>query len=90
MIQRAMSNVIMRDVASYPVIAVLGPRQSGKTTLVRALFPDMAYANLEDPPTREFAISDPSRFLSDRSGGLVIDEFQRASELLSYIPAVIE
>ena len=45
----------------YPVVAVLGPRQSGKTTLVRAVFPDKAYVSLENPDLREFAASDPRR-----------------------------
>jgi len=90
MIPRTISEVITRDIAGYPVVAVLGPRQSGKTTLTRALFPQMAYANLEDPATREFAISDPRGFLAQRGAGLIIDEFQRAPDLLSSIQPQVD
>ena len=66
MIERQMSNQILEAVNQYPVIAVTGPRQSGKTTLCRELFPDYAYSNLENPETRQFAIEDPNGFLATR------------------------
>lgn len=69
----------------YPVVTILGPRQSGKTTLARKLFPEKPYVNLEHLPTRRFAISDPDGFLGQFPEGAVIDEIQRAPELTSYI-----
>lgn len=83
-----------RDIASiierykkFPVIAILGPRQSGKTTLVREIFKNYIYVNLENPEIREYAKSDPNRFLRkyENLHGLIIDEFQYVPELLSYI-----
>lgn len=64
MIARQMSNQILEAATQYPAVAVTGPRQSGKTTLCRDLFPDYAYANLEKPETRQFAIEDPNGFLA--------------------------
>jgi len=68
-----------------PVICVTGPRQSGKTTLVRHLFPDYQYYNLEFPEHRQFAASDPTGFLSAIDRGIIIDEVQRLPEILSSI-----
>jgi predicted AAA+ superfamily ATPase len=69
----------------YPFVALTGPRQSGKTTLSRAVFPDKPYISLEDPDSREFAISDPRRFLSRYPDGAIIDEAQRAPDIFSYL-----
>ena len=74
----------------YPVITLLGPRQSGKTTLVKQCFPDYAYINLEEPDTRLFAKEDPRRFLESYSGHLIVDEIQRVPELLSYIQVMVD
>lgn len=74
----------------YPVVAVTGPRQSGKTTLVRACFPDKPYLSLEDPDVRESALSDPRRFLALYPQGAVLDEVQRAPELFSYLQTVVD
>ena len=63
MIPWVMSDKIVALAHQYPVVALTGPRQSGKTTLVREVFPNRAYVNLEDPDMREFAVSDPRRFL---------------------------
>jgi predicted AAA+ superfamily ATPase len=68
-----------------PVISVTGPRQSGKTTMVKALFPDYHYVNLENPVTRSFAIQDPLAFLKTNKRGIIIDEPQHAPELFSWI-----
>ncbi len=68
----------------YPVVSVTGPRQSGKTTLVRALV-DKPYANLEAPDIRSFALNDPRSFLAQYPDGAVLDEAQRAPVLLSYL-----
>ena len=69
----------LRDLAEgFPAISVIGPRQSGKTTLVRSVFPDKLYVRLEDPDTRAFAEEDPRSFLAQFEGtGAIIDEVQR-------------
>jgi uncharacterized protein len=74
----------------YPVVAMTGPRQSGKTTLARAAFPRKPYASLEDPDAREFAVSDPRGFLSQYPKGAVLDEVQRCPELLSYLQGIVD
>ncbi len=71
----------------FPVIAILGPRQSGKTTITKKAFAKHAYVNLENPEYRSFAREDPNRFLREFENlhGIIIDEFQYAPDLLSYI-----
>ena len=76
--------------ASFPVVAVTGPRQSGKSTLVRALFADRPYTSLEDPDQREFATDDPRGFLAQFPGGAVLDEIQRCPALLSYLQGRVD
>lgn len=74
----------------YPVLAVTGPRQSGKTTLVQATFPDKPYVSLEDPDVLASAVSDPRRFLGQFSAGAILDEAQRAPELFSYLQSIVD
>lgn len=74
----------------YPVIALTGPRQSGKTTLVQDTFPDKPYVSLEDPDVRESALSDPRRFLGQFADGAILDEVQRAPELFSYLQTIVD
>jgi predicted AAA+ superfamily ATPase len=74
----------------YPVVAMTGPRQSGKTTLVRAAFPDKPYASLEDPDVRDFADSDARGFLAQFAGGAVLDEAQRCPGLFSYLQGMVD
>lgn len=76
----------------FPVIALLGPRQSGKTTLVRHFFSDYTFVSLEDPSLREFARSDARGFLKQyaQGKGLIIDEFQYVPTLLSYIQLMVD
>ncbi len=90
MIPRALSPIILEDSGHYSVIGLLGPRQSGKTTLARNLFPEKRYLNLEDPEQRAFAADDPRGFLADRGHGIIIDEFQRVPDLLSYIQTITD
>ena len=90
MIERQMSNQILEAVNQYPVIAVTGPRQSGKTTLCRELFPDYAYSNLENPETRQFAIEDPNGFLAQFSKPVILDEIQRVPKLFSFIMPLVD
>ncbi len=90
MISREISTKILELSTAFPVISILGPRQSGKTTLVRHLFPEKDYANLEEPDTRLFAVTDPRAFLANHPKGLVIDEAQRVPELFSYIQTQVD
>jgi predicted AAA+ superfamily ATPase len=90
MIARTLEKKLKSLAKAFPVVTVTGPRQSGKTTLVRHAFPDFAYVSLEDADTREFAVSDPRGFLASHNRGLVIDEAQRSPELFSYIQGVVD
>ncbi|MBI2743623.1 MAG: ATP-binding protein [Chlamydiales bacterium] len=74
----------------YPVVTVIGPRQSGKTTLVQAVFPDKPYVNLEAPDVRDLAESDPRGFLDKYPSGAILDEIQRLPQLLSYIQVIVD
>ena len=85
MIERHLSSYIREAATQYPIVAVTGPRQSGKTTLCRSLFPDYTYVNLEKPDTRQFAIEDPNGFLAQFKKPVILDEVQRVPELFSYI-----
>lgn len=74
----------------FPIVALTGPRQSGKTTLARSCFPDFEYCNLEILALREEAQSDPQGFLARRSEGFILDEAQRAPELFSYLQGFVD
>ena len=91
-VARQMESKIQELVKIFPAIAVLGPRQSGKTTLVKKQFPNYKYFNLEELDLREFAKSDPRRFLdlACSGNGVILDEIQYAPELLSYIQSRID
>jgi uncharacterized protein len=90
MIKRHMESKIRQWARQYPVITVTGPRQSGKTTLCRALFSERPYRSLEDVDQREFARTDPRGFLADVPEGGVIDEIQYAPDLVSYIQTRVD
>lgn len=74
----------------YPVLAITGPRQSGKTTFLKNMFPDFTYLNLENPDVRNFVFDDPRGFFEANSGKLILDEVQRAPHLFSYIQARVD
>ncbi len=76
--------------SGFPVLAITGPRQSGKTTLARSTFPHLPYVNLEDPDTRELALADPRRFFARLVDGAVLDEVQRAPALMSYLLGIAD
>lgn len=90
MIRRTAHDTIMRLAKGFPVIAITGPRQSGKTTLARSTFPQKPYLTLEDPDTRLLAESDPRGLLAAYPDGLIIDEAQRAPLLFSYLQGVVD
>lgn len=74
----------------YPIVTVLGPRQSGKTTLVKETFPNKPYVNMESIHVRELALSDPVAFLEKYPQGAILDEIQEIPELLSYIQVRVD
>jgi len=81
----------LRDLAGkFPIVTVTGPRQSGKTTLCRAVFPDKPYVSLEAPDIQEYARRDPRGFLADHDEGAVLDEVHRVPELLSYLQPLVD
>lgn len=90
MIKREISRCLTRLFRQYPIVTVTGPRQSGKTTLCRATFPDLGYANLEAPDQRDFAEADPRSFLSQFRDGAVLDEIQHVPHLLSYLQVIAD
>ena len=90
MIPRKLSSVLEKAAGQFPVVTLLGPRQSGKTTLVRALFPDHIYINLENPQTRAFYGEDPKSLLRDGKEKLIIDEAQREPEILSWVQVFVD
>lgn len=90
MIEREMANVLKRRASEFPVVTITGPRQSGKTTLVRACFPRHDYVNLEDPETRELAENDYHRFFSLHPAPVIVDEIQRVPKLASAIQSLVD
>ena len=90
MLERAISDNIKKSATQVPVITVMGPRQAGKTTLVRNLFPGYTYVNLEDRVTRELVENDYIGFFSRYSEPMIIDEIQRVPELLSAIQVKVD
>ncbi len=90
MIEREIAPHLRAMFHSYPAVTVTGPRQSGKTTLCRSVFPDLPYVNLEAPDDREFAVQDPRGFLARYREGAIIDEVQRVPGLTSYLQVHID
>src|SRR5690606_37624453 len=92
MIKRDLAQKLQEMAQKFPVVALLGPRQSGKTTLARATFVQHNYVSLEDLDVRRFAISDPREFLNiyKNDYGIILDEIQHAPDLLSYIQTEVD
>ena len=90
MIARTITPHLQELFGQYPFVTVTGPRQSGKTTLCRAAFPELEYVNLESPRIRRFAQEDPERFLAGYPGGAILDEVQRVPELLSWLQVLAD
>jgi len=90
MFKRTLSGKLSTLAKKFPVVSIMGPRQSGKTTLSKNVFKDHDYVSLEEPDEREFALSDPKGFLRRFPGGVILDEIQRVPNLLSYIQGILD
>lgn len=89
-ITRTIAQAVVERAAQFPVVTITGPRQSGKTTLCRQLFPEKPYVNLEALDVRRYAQDDPRGFLAAHPDGAILDEIQRVPELLSYIQVIVD
>jgi len=90
MIRRDAHHTLLRLARGFPIVAITGPRQAGKTTLARMAFPDKPYVSLEDPDMRDMAESDPRGLLSRFPDGAILDEAQRAPGLFSYLQTLVD
>jgi hypothetical protein len=89
-IKRQIARSIEAMMNKYPIIAVTGPRQSGKTTLLRSMFPEYRYVSMEDEPTRVFATEDPVGFLKRYDSKVIFDEAQKTPRLFSYLQGIVD
>ncbi|MHA7131679.1 ATP-binding protein [Algoriphagus namhaensis] len=89
-INRHIYKAIREYQTKYPILAVTGPRQSGKTTLLKTLFPDYRYISLENPDARDFALRDPNGFLAEYNDQMIFDEVQQAPALFSYLQTIVD
>jgi len=90
MFKRQLTDTLLKAAASFPVTVLTGPRQSGKTTLLRHSFPNFTYVSLESPDQRLFVEADPRGFLQSATQGLIIDEAQNYPDLFSYIQEYVD
>jgi predicted AAA+ superfamily ATPase len=90
MIPRQATATLQSLAQGYPILAITGPRQAGKTTLAQSTFPDKPYVSLEDPDTRTFAQEDPRGFLARWTDGAILDEVQRCPALFSYLQTRVD
>lgn len=88
--QRTLKEQILKYKNLYPILALTGPRQSGKTTLLKDLFPNYIYLSLENPDTRQFAETDPNGFFKQYGSHVILDEAQRVPQLFSYIQSIVD
>jgi len=90
MIHRHLSEILTNIIKKMPVITLTGPRQSGKTTLVKQCFSDYTYLNLEETDKKEMALTDPRLFFETYKGNLIIDETQNVPEIFSWIQVIVD
>lgn len=90
MIPRTLAGPLTESATYYPTVTLTGPRQSGKTTLCRACFPNKPYVSLEAPDTRAYAREDPRGFLDEYKDGAILDEFQNVPELANYLQGDVD
>ena len=88
MIQRILIHKAKTLLKKYPILTITGPRQSGKTTLIKTIAEDLPYINLEQPNIRTFAQNDPKGFINNYVKGGIFDEIQYIPELFSYLQVV--
>ncbi len=88
--RRLQSSKLQQLAQSFPIVCLIGPRQSGKTTLARTSFPDYTYLSLEDLDNRTYAENDPRGFLADYANKVILDEVQRTPDLLSYLQTQVD
>lgn len=85
MLPRTLEPILKKSASQYPLVGILGPRQSGKTTLAKKCFPQKKYVSLENPDDRLFAQTDPKGFFKQFPEGGILDEIQRVPDLFSYL-----
>lgn len=90
MIKREAEEELMKLASQFKAVALIGPRQSGKTTLARHAFRDKPYVNLENPDIRRFALEDTRGFFAQYKGGAILDEAQRVPQLFSYLQQMLD
>ena len=90
MVKRIISNRLLALSKKTPILTITGPRQSGKTTLAKTVFPNYRYISLENPDNLDFALSDPKGFLNTYGQKIIIDEAQYAPKLFSYIQTIVD
>ncbi|MBI1782099.1 MAG: ATP-binding protein [Sphingobacteriales bacterium] len=90
MIERQLSKKLKQLYRYFPVVSLNGPRQSGKSTLLKNTFPKLPYVTLENPDDLQIALADPRQFLSRYNKGAVIDEVQNVPALFSYIQGIVD
>lgn len=90
MIPRIASETLKKLAAQFRAVAIVGPRQSGKSTLARTVFPDKVYVSLENPEVKQRAADDPKGFLKHYNTGAIIDEVQRVPELFNYLQQILD
>jgi predicted AAA+ superfamily ATPase len=90
MINRTLAGKMSALAQKFQVITLTGPRQSGKTTLVKSVFPNLPYVSLEEPDIRQIALTDPRGFLSNYPAGAILDEIQNTPDLFSYIQRLVD
>ncbi len=90
MILRAAAKQVRALATQFKSVAIVGPRQSGKTTLAKYIFKTKPYVSLENPDTRQFASTDPRGFLAQYPKGAVLDEIQRVPDLFSYLQQILD
>jgi hypothetical protein len=90
MIERMLTQKLITASRKFQVVTLTGPRQSGKTTLVKTAFPSLPYVSLEEPDVRQIALADPRGFLSTFAEGAILDEVQNTPELFSYVQSIVD